>query len=109
MRFTNFFGLGYSVQFKCACSEEEQNQFDRKEDKEVTISVVFLFNYKISEIKKWENWRKTIQSDHDIMKYVPLSVTPVMFSALKGHGHDFEQKLCFCAFNVYNILITHFL
>lgn len=51
MRFTNFFGLGYSVQFKCACSEVEQNQFDRKEDKEVTISVVFLFNYKISEIK----------------------------------------------------------
>lgn len=51
MRFTNFFGLGYSVQFKCACSEEEQNQFDRKENKEVTISVVFLFNYKISEIK----------------------------------------------------------
>lgn len=42
MRFTNFFGLGYSVQFKCV---------DRKEDKEVTISVVFLFNYKISEIK----------------------------------------------------------
>lgn len=51
MRFTNFFGLGYSVQLKCSCSEEEQNQFDRKEDKEVTISVVFLFNYKISEIK----------------------------------------------------------
>lgn len=39
------------MQFKCACSEEEQNQFDGKEDKEVTISVVFLFNYKISEIK----------------------------------------------------------
>lgn len=91
VRFTNFFGLGYSVQFKCACSEEEQHQFDRKEDKEVTILVVFLFNYNISEIKKWENWKKKQFNQiihHEICPFIHQS--SVMFWALKGHGHDFD-------------------